>query len=116
MTNTNDKSKNPNFLELGVLWRKQGQKGDFYSGVINLKEVGFEKDVPCVVFVNNNKREGKKDPDLRIYLSQPRDGAFAPAAKTTPAPTAKPAPDAARPVPKTKDTGYINQPEDTDVL
>ena len=114
MTNTNDKPKNPNFLELGVLWRKQGQKGDFYSGILNLKEVGFEKDVPCVVFVNNNKREGKKDPDLRIYLSQPRDGASAPAAKSTPAPATKPA---ARPISRAEETEAFNTPEDNrDVL
>ena len=92
-TNTTEKPQNPDFIELGVLWRRQGPKGDFYSGVINLKQVGHDKDVPCKVFLNKNKRPDKKDPDLRIYLNTPKEGSgAAPAEKTAPA---KPTPPAA---------------------
>ncbi len=109
-----NKTQNPNYIELGVLWRKTGAKGDFYSGIINLKNAGYDKDVPCIVFVNKTKRSGKIDPDLRIYLSQPRDGASAPAAKSTPAPATKPA---ARPISRAEETEAFNIPEDNrDVL
>ena len=90
-TNTTEKPQNPDFIELGVLWRRQGPKGDFYSGVINLKQVGHDKDVPCKVFLNKNKRPDKKDPDLRIYLNTPKEGNSAPSEKKS-APTAQTTP------------------------
>jgi len=78
---------------------KTSQAGTkFYSGVLNLKGAGFhDKDIPVVVFKNKNKREGKQDADLDIYLSQPKEGAAKPAApkaaaKPAPAPTPPPTP------------------------
>ena len=94
MTNT----KNDKLVELGALWKKEAQSGQaFYSGVINLKKIGIDKEVPLVIFKNNFKDAPNK-PDLRIYLSQPKGGVAAtpapkPAAvvpKSKPAPTPTP--------------------------
>ena len=76
MTNTN--KQNAREDELGVLWKRQskpkveGQKPVSYlSGKINLKSLGFDKDVELVIFKNKFK-ETDNQPDLRIYLSKPR--------------------------------------------
>ena len=61
--------------ELGALWKKQKQGTDekYFSGTINLKSVGFDKDIQVVVFTNKSKKEDKH-PDARIYLSEPKSG------------------------------------------
>lgn len=85
--------------ELGVLWKrkKKGTNESFLTGRINLKNLGFDKDVEVIIFTNKKKTE-EKHPDLRIYVSEPRPNGGAqataptPAAKKPAAPAAKPAP------------------------
>lgn len=79
MENTKQKSDN---TELGVLWSRVSKNNEkFLSGKLNLKAIGFDKDVEIIVFKNRNKT-AEKHPDLRIYQSQPRPAG----AKTTAAP------------------------------
>lgn len=54
---------------IGALWIKEGAKGKFLSGVV---EIGGEKH-NVVVFKNTLKKEGERTPDYRIYASKPRD-------------------------------------------
>lgn len=100
-TNTNTPAAKADYKELGVLWKrtKKGTNEAFLTGTINLKEVGFDKDVQVVVFTNKSKKQ-EKHPDLRVYLSLPRPAfpvagaapaATAPVARKTAAPAA-PAP------------------------
>lgn len=90
---TNDWKKK----ELGCLWRRESSKGEKYlTGVINLKNLGFDKDVQVVCFSNKDK-DKDTHPDIRIYVSEKRPAAAAPTPKTAvktapPAPT-PPAPD-----------------------
>jgi hypothetical protein len=56
-------AKNPD--ELGALWLKSGAKGDYMTGTIN--------GVPVVVFKNERKVEGSKQPDWRVLKSKPRE-------------------------------------------
>lgn len=85
-----------NYKKLGVIWKKTSQAGrQFYSGVLNLKEIGYDKDVPIVLFENINKRPDRQDPDWQIFLSMPREGqgqaqSAAPRAKTASVAKAKP--------------------------
>ena len=89
MTNTKQ-TNSPREDELGVFWKRESKpKGDglkpmqYLVGTINLKSLGFDKDVPLVVFKNKFK-ETDNQPDLRIYLSKPKTStspAPAPAAK-----------------------------------
>jgi hypothetical protein len=58
-------------VEVGALWKKQGKTQKFLSGTINLKALGYDKDVPVVVFSNKYKQKDSH-PDLRIYLSKPK--------------------------------------------
>ena len=86
MENTNQKT------ELGALWiRKTKADESFYSGKLNLKSLGFDKDVEVIIFNNRNKT-AEKHPDLKVFLSTPRAGGpapYKPAAKT---PTSAPQP------------------------
>ncbi len=52
--------------ELGALWIKQSERGDYMTGTINGQ--------PVVVFRNNRKAEGSKQPDWRVLKSKPQDG------------------------------------------
>lgn len=74
MTTTN--TTNWDNKELGVLWKRESQtkKEKYLTGVINLKSLGFDKDVSIIIFSNKTK---KKDthPDLRIYVSEKRTAA-----------------------------------------
>lgn len=80
--------------ELGCLWRREKQttKERYLTGVINLKRLGFDKDVQIIVFSNKGKTKDAH-PDLRVYLSEKKPAA-APAAKPSVAPEAPVAPDA----------------------
>lgn len=87
--NTNTNNDN---VEIGALWKKQGKSQKFLSGTINLKAIGYDKDVPVIVFSNKFKQKDSH-PDLRIYLSKPKAGANAitatsekPAVKQAPTP------------------------------
>lgn len=54
--------------DLGVLWVKQGPKGEYMTGTI---EVSGEK-INIVCFLNTHKSE-LKHPDWRILKSVPRE-------------------------------------------
>jgi hypothetical protein len=58
-----EQAKNPD--ELGALWLKSGAKGDYMTGTIN--------GVAVVVFKNERKVEGSKQPDWRVLKSKPRE-------------------------------------------
>lgn len=53
---------------IGALWQKQGERGVYMTGVIEVDG----KQVKLVVFPNSYKKE-QKHPDWRIFLSQPRE-------------------------------------------
>jgi uncharacterized protein (DUF736 family) len=57
-----DVQKNPD--ELGALWVKTGNKGDYMTGTIN--------GVKVVVFPNTYKEEGDNKPDWRVLKSKPK--------------------------------------------
>lgn len=69
-TNNTNNTNNDN-IEIGALWKKQGKSQKFLSGTINLKSIGYDKDVPVIVFTNKFKQKDSH-PDLRIYLSKPK--------------------------------------------
>ena len=54
---------NPN--ELGALWIKTGNRGEYMTGTIN--------GVAVVVFRNDRKEEGSKQPDWRVLKSIPKE-------------------------------------------
>jgi len=72
MPNINNQKSEWEEKELGALWQKQkqGTTDTYYSGKINLKSVGFDKDINVVVFPNRNKTSDNQ-PDLKIYVSKP---------------------------------------------
>ena len=51
--------------ELGCLWEKTGARGTYFTGTIN--GVGA-----VVVFKNDRKQSGSKQPDWRILKSKPK--------------------------------------------
>ena len=53
---------------IGAFWKKSGKNGDFWTGQIEVDG----KTVPLVMFVNNHKKESKH-PDLKVFLSRPRE-------------------------------------------
>ena len=55
--------KNPD--ELGALWVKSSERGDYMTGVINGEKV--------VVF-RNTKKSSDKQPDWRVLKSRPQTG------------------------------------------
>lgn len=61
MPDNNTKREN----ELGALWTKQGKKGQYFSGYV---EVDGQK-IPIVVF-SNSKKSSEKQPDYTILKSE----------------------------------------------
>lgn len=55
--------KNPD--ELGALWIKTSAKGEYMTGTINGE--------PVVLFRNDRKEPGSKQPDWRVLKARPRD-------------------------------------------
>lgn len=55
---------NQNPDELGALWIKSGPKGEYMTGLIN--------GVNVVVFRNDRKAAGSKQPDWRVMKSKPK--------------------------------------------
>lgn len=53
--------------ELGALWLKEGQRGEYMAGTIN--------GVAVVCFRNDRKRAGDRSPDWRVLKSKPREQA-----------------------------------------
>lgn len=69
----NTKQNEWDVKELGVLWKRQSRAGENYlNGKINLKSLGFDKDVSLIIFSNKNKTKDSH-PDLRIYISENRE-------------------------------------------
>lgn len=58
-----DGQRNPD--ELGALWIKSGAKGEYMTGTIN--------GVAVVLFKNDRKEEGSKQPDWRVLKSKPKE-------------------------------------------
>jgi uncharacterized protein (DUF736 family) len=62
--------RNPD--EVGALWEKTNQRGTYMTGTINGQ--------PVVLFRNDRKAPGSKQPDWRVLKAQPRaERASAPA-------------------------------------
>jgi uncharacterized protein (DUF736 family) len=59
--------------ELGVLWKKTGSHGDYFTGTL---EINGEKQA-IVVFSNANKKS-EKAPDFRILKSRPKPDSSVP--------------------------------------
>ena len=57
--------KNPD--ELGALWEKSGSRGVYMTGTIN--------GVAVVLFRNDRKEPGSKQPDWRVLKSKPKGDA-----------------------------------------
>lgn len=103
MANTTTNTENPQQdawtkREAGVLWKrqKQGTNESYLVGTINLKNAGFDKDVPVVVFTNKRK-QNNTHPDLRIYISEKPPVATAKRADSAPVAAPQPAADTATP-------------------
>ena len=73
--------------EIGALWKKEGKSQKFLAGNLDFseypealwKELVRTKKLPVVIFTNKFKQKDTH-PDLRIYLSKPKEQAPAPAA------------------------------------
>jgi len=52
--------------QIGSLWRKEGKKGNYLSGVLN----GITAETPIVIFQQENK-EKENHPDAIIYRVEP---------------------------------------------
>lgn len=84
--------------EIGALWKKEGKSQKFLAGSLTLKNLTDEqiqnfvktKELPVVIFTNKFKQKDTH-PDLRVYLSKPKDGP-APARQSAPRQAAAPAP------------------------
>lgn len=78
--------------EVGCLWKRVGKTSQekYLKGTLNLKLLGFDRDVPVIVFSNKSKLKDTH-PDLRIYLSEEK--------ATGPARTSAPAAAATAPAP-----------------
>lgn len=90
-------TKKSDQIEIGALWKKDGREQKFLAGNIDLKPLGIDKVIPVVIFTNKFKQKDTH-PDLRVYLSKPKNDtapAAAPAAKaaSTPAPAPTPEPE-----------------------
>lgn len=57
-----ENQKNPD--ELGALWLKESSRGVYMTGTINGQ--------PVVVFRNDKKAEGSKQPDWRVMKPKPK--------------------------------------------
>lgn len=91
-------TKKSDQTEVGALWKKEGKTQKFLAGNLDFKnlteeqwkEVTRTKQIPVVIFTNKFK-QNERHPDLRVYLSKPKEQAPAPAATptvATPAPAA----------------------------
>jgi uncharacterized protein (DUF736 family) len=53
--------------KLGALWQKSSDRGDYFSGQIEINGVKHD-----IVIFSNGYKEEEKHPDWIIYKSQPR--------------------------------------------
>ena len=71
-SNSNTTRKND---EVGALWKRKSKGGMTYlAGHVKYDELGREVTSKVVVF-SNDKKTNDKQPDYRIYLSKPMNGA-----------------------------------------
>lgn len=81
MENTNTTGEKPKLEEAGALWKRTSKAGNTYlNGTVKGKD---GQAISVLIFSNSNKVEGSNQPDYRVYLDTPRDGAgaSAPAAR-----------------------------------
>lgn len=57
--------------QIGKGWKKSGQKGQFYSCVIDTTELPSGSDVRVLIFPVKNKRS-ERQPDIDIFLTDDR--------------------------------------------
>ena len=55
--------------EIGAFWTKDGSKGKYLSGSIEIDELGVKKKMKVVMFPNRYKDNDKK-PDYVLYVSK----------------------------------------------
>ena len=55
--------------ELGAFWTKDGPKGKYLSGTLEIDELGHKKKVAVVMFPNRYK-ESDRQPDYVLYSSK----------------------------------------------
>jgi hypothetical protein len=80
-------------VEIGALWKKEGKSQKFLAGNLDFSqypdalwnEFIRTKKLAIVSFTNKFKQKDTH-PDLRIYLSKPKDAPAAPAQAAAPAP------------------------------
>lgn len=95
-----ENTKKSDQIEIGALWKKEGKSQKFLAGNLdfkNLDEAQWKefirtKQLPAVIFTNKFKQKDTH-PDLRVYLSKPKEQSnTAPTAKSAPVATAAAAP------------------------
>lgn len=63
--------------ELGALWRKEGRRGEYWTGKIKVTHAEAASladergEVAVVAFIDTDKRN-ERAPDVRLYISRPR--------------------------------------------
>jgi len=58
--------------EMGAFWTKDGPKGKYLTGNIEVDELGIKKKIRVVVFANKHKNHDRA-PDYVIYKSEPQE-------------------------------------------
>lgn len=64
--------------ELGALWRKDGRRGEYWTGKIKIAHAEASAladdrgEIAVVAFIETEKRNDRA-PDVRIYISRPRE-------------------------------------------
>jgi len=66
---SNQKSEWQN-REMGAFWTKDGSKGKYLTGHVEVDELGIKKKIKVVVFANRHKNNDRS-PDYVIYKSEP---------------------------------------------
>jgi len=59
-------------IEIGALWSKKSATQKYLTGVLNLVPLGINKQINVVIFTNKFKKS-ENHPDLRVYLSKPKE-------------------------------------------
>ena len=59
--------------ELGALWRREGKKQNYLSGILKIGDFGVERELRVVVFTNKGKAKNEKAPDFIMYEEKARE-------------------------------------------